>query len=181
LNILRFIVILLLLSAMMNVFANFSVQNAKAYLTDEVYYLDADLDYALSEEAIKALHSGVILTLRLTIDIEREGFFGKRISRLKQRYTLEYSTLSEQYIVKYLNLDGLEEIFPNLESALQTLGEIRNLPLIDSSVIEPNETYWVRLRNYLDIEELPTALRLVAYFSAEWRLSADWFKCPLSQ
>lgn len=178
---LKFISIFLLLSAMANVFANFSVQNAKTYLADEVYYLDADVNYALSEEAIKALHNGVILTLRLTIDIERKSFFSSRISRLKQRYTLEYSTLSEQYIVKYLNLDGLEEVFPNLESALETLGEVRKLPLIDSSLIKSDETYWVRLRNYLDIEALPTALRLLAYFSAEWRLSADWFQCPLSQ
>jgi len=168
-----------LLFATTQVFANFSVRDAKTYLTDDVYYLDADLNYALSEEAIKALHNGVTLTLRVTIDIERESWLNRRLARLKQRYTLEYSTLSEQYIVKYLNLEGLEENFPNLESALEALGEVRKLPLIDKSLIKSNETYWVRLRNYLDIEALPTALRLVAYFSGEWRLSADWFKCSL--
>jgi len=163
------------------VFANFSVRSAKTYLSDDVYYVDADIDYTLSEEAIKALHSGVKLTLRLTIDIQKEGLWNQRSARLKQRYTLQYSTLSEQYMIKHLNLDGVEEIFPTLESALEILGQVRQLPLIDKSLVKSDEIYWVRLRNYLDIEALPTALRLVAYFSGEWRLSADWFKCSLQQ
>jgi len=177
----KFILIVLCLSQITDVSANFSVRDAKTYLSDNVYYIDADIDYALSKEAVKALHSGVKLTLRLTIDIERESWWNRRIARLKQRYTLQYSTLNEQYTIKYLNLEGVEEIFPDLESALETLGELRKLPLIDKSLIKSDEVYWVRLRNYLDIEALPTALRLVAYFSAEWRLSADWFRCSLQQ
>jgi len=180
-NFFKYILVILYLFSITDAFANFSVLDAKTYLSDDVYYVDADIDYTLSEEAIKALHSGVKLTLRLTIDIEKDGWLDWRITRLKQRYTLHYSTLSEQYTVKYLNLEGVEKIFPNLESALKTLGTVRKLPLIDKSLVKSDETYWVRLRNYLDIEALPTALRLVAYFSGEWRLSADWFKCSLQQ
>ena len=180
-SILKFTLILLFLSPITDVFANFSVRTAEAYLSDDVYYLDADLDYTLSEEAIKALHSGVKLTLRVTIDIEKDSWWDRRVARLKQRYTLQYLALSEQYTLKYLNLQGLEEMFPSLESALEALGQLRKFPLIDKALVKPDKVYWVRLRNYLDIEALPTALRLVAYFSGEWRLSADWFKCSLQQ
>ena len=39
----------------------------------------------------------------------------------------------------------------------------------------------VRVRAVLEIESLPTPLRLAAYFNPAWRLSSDWLSWPLQR
>lgn len=162
------------------VWADFSIRYAQTRLVDNVYLLNANLDYSLTDDPHEALHNGVDLTLELTISVQRERwyFFDETIASLKQRYRLAYNSLTDHYSLTYLNT-GIEERFPTLETVLNKLGTLNNFPLLDSHLIEPEETYWVYLQNRLDIEALPAPLRPVAYFSSQWRLVSDWYLCPL--
>ncbi|RKZ38231.1 MAG: hypothetical protein DRQ49_14880, partial [Gammaproteobacteria bacterium] len=56
-------------------FANFSISDAKTRLVDEMYLLDAKLNYNLTEVTIDALQNGIALNLRLTVLIERERWY----------------------------------------------------------------------------------------------------------
>lgn len=161
--------------------AQFSISDAKTRLVDNVYLLDAKLNYQLTEVSIEALQHGISLTLVLAIMIERDRWYlwDEMIAKLKQRYEIKYYALSKQYVVKYINT-GIEETFGSLESALTRIGNLENFPLIDKHLIKhKNATYWVYLRIYLDIEALPAPLRPIAYLSSQWRLSSNWHLCSL--
>jgi hypothetical protein len=161
-------------------FAQFSIEHAEIHLVDDVYMLDADLHYKLSEELIEALQNGVSLTLRLTIKVERERsyWWDESIATLKQGYELKYYALGKQYKLKHLNT-GIQETFGSLDAALSRLNKLKDLPLLDKYLIENDEIYWVYLQIHLDIESLPVPLRPIAYMSSQWRLSSDWYLCPL--
>ncbi|MCK5717250.1 MAG: DUF4390 domain-containing protein [Thiomargarita sp.] len=162
--------------------ANFSIQQATTHLVNNVYLLDAQFNYELTEKAIEALHNGVALTLVLTMVIERERYlWNEEITTLKQRYEFKYHVLSKQYILKYLNT-GIQEHFQNLKSALSHISTLKDYPLLDQYLIKHKEdTYWISLQIHLDIESLPIPLRPIAYLSSKWRLSSDWYLCPLQQ
>jgi hypothetical protein len=61
------------------------------------------------------------------------------------------------------------------------VGQIEGFPLLDDQVLEPDTDYRVRIRASLDIESLPTPLRLLAYFRSAWRLTSEWSTWPLQR
>jgi len=161
-------------------FANFSISDAKTRLVDDMYLLDAKLNYNLTEVTIDALQNGIALNLRLTVLIERERWYlwDERIATLKQRYKLKYYALRRQYVLEYLNT-GKKETFSYLNALLAHIGKLEGFPLLDKRVIKPDDTYWIYLNIDLDIESLPVPLRPIAHLSSQWRLSSYWYKCVL--
>lgn len=160
----------------------FTVNDADTELRDQVYLLDADLDLRFSEETLEALDSGVPLTVSLDISVQQRRswyWFDSELAALEQRYRLHYYPLSGQYLVRNVN-SGALYAYPTLSSALAGLGRVRDLPLIDQNLIEPDADYQVELRARLDIESLPAPLRPLAYVTPSWRLSSDWYLCSLT-
>jgi len=174
-----FFVLLLCWSA--PILADFTVDHAYTQLKKNVYLLNANLNYALSDEASRALHNGVTLTLVLHIEINRKRkwvFIDESVAELKQHYQLKYYELSNQYIIVNINT-GLRESYTSLYHALKELGHLKNFPLIDKNIVDQHSDYSVHLRIALDIEALPAPLRTVAYFSKQWRLTSETYVCPL--
>ena len=170
---------LLLLSS--KTFAQFSIEHAQTHLVDNVYLLNAKLNYGLTDVAIEAMQNGVSLTLVLMIKLEqeREYLWNKEITTLKQRYELQYYALRRQYVLKYLNT-GIQETFGSLQDTLTRLGILTDFPLIDQHLVKYHPVnYRVYLQTHLDIESLPVPLRPIAYLSSQWRLSSNWYLCPL--
>ena len=109
-----------------------------AELRDGVYYLNAVIAYRLSTEASDALHSGVPLGIRLDVEIIRPAALVVRqraTPRCGSRYQLEYHALSERYIVLNVN-SGDQASFGSLFAALEYLGRVERLPLIDTAVLD---------------------------------------------
>jgi uncharacterized protein DUF4390 len=158
----------------------FQVRSAIAELRDGVYYLNAVIGYRLSTEATDALHSGVPLGIRLDIEIihPRRWWFDDDSVTLRQSYQLDYHAISERYIV--LNANSGEQIsFASLFSALEYIGRIERLPLIDTAVLEDDRGYYVRLRASLDQEQFPGPLRLLAFWRRDWAIASEWYRWPL--
>ena len=158
----------------------FQVRSAIAELRDGVYYLNAVIGYRLSTEATDALHSGVPLGIRLDIEIihPRRWWFDDDSVTLRQSYQLDYHAISERYIV--LNANSGEQIsFASLFSALEYIGRIERLPLIDSAVLADDRGYYVRLRASLDQEQFPGPLRLLAFWRRDWAIASEWYRWPL--
>ncbi len=162
--------------------AVFSIANAKTHLDETVYRLDADLNYQLSHEIKEALTNAVAITLvlRISVNQKRDYIWNKNVAKLEQRYTLHYHKLSQRYVLTYLNTQSHIN-FAKLETALRVLGELRDFPLLDASLIEDNEQYQVEMNTLLDIEALPAPLRPVAYFSEQWRLKSKTYRLELKQ
>lgn len=161
---------------------HFEIVQASTGVQDTVYTLDAQLSFRLSQEAEEALHNGVSLVLVLEVNVrqERSYLWDDSLATLEQRYHLSHHNLSDRYIIDNENI-GVRNSFPSLYAALNSLGRVQRLPLLDRSLIEPGKRYYVELSSYLDIEALPAPLRPAAYLSPAWRLTSETYVCPLNR
>ncbi len=158
----------------------FSVLHADTTLVDGVYLLNARVDYRLSEVIMGALQNGVMLTVQVEVEVERERtlLWNAELTRLSQRYELRYHALTRQYLVQNLNT-AMQQAFPTQAAALSALGEIKNVPLLDEHLLTPGANYSARLRARLDHSQLPAPLRLTALLSPAWQTASAWYTWPL--
>jgi len=156
--------------------ARFDISAVKVNLVDKVYYLNARIDYELSDKVLEVMHKGVPVVVVLDIEFQRSRkfFWDEEIAQLVQRYQLEYHALTRQYLVTNLN-SGSQHSFPTLEVALTVLGTVVDLPALDRQLLEEKGQYIGLMRASVDVGELPTPLRLRAYFSGDWHLSSEWY------
>lgn len=160
--------------------ADFFITGIHTRLQENVYLLDAHVDYRFSEEALEALDNGVPLTFQLSIEIERKRkwWLDAEVANLQQRYRLQFHPLSHQYLLQNLN-SGAFYAFQSLASALDAMGTLHDFPLLDVQLVEEDEQYEVLMQAELDIEALPSPLRPLAYITPAWRLNSDWYTWSL--
>ena len=160
----------------------FEVRSASTRIADGVHVLDARLQLVLSSEALEALSSGVPLTIELQMQLirERRFWWDDGAAQLAVRFELEYRPLSQRYIVRNLN-SGDQDSYATLYSALNNLGRIQDLPVIDDALLERNEDYRIRLRVMLQTQQYPAPLRLLFFWRSDWQLQSDWFEWPLDR
>ncbi|QKQ25259.1 DUF4390 domain-containing protein [Candidatus Reidiella endopervernicosa] len=153
----------------------FEVRSVEVELIDEVYQLDAAIEYRLSNSALDALQSGVPLVFELQIELlhKRQFLWTETVASLLQRYELRYHAFTERYILINLN-SGVQESVSGLETALYRLGIVEGVPVIDSNLLDSNDKYTVRLRASLDLNALPIPLRTLAFVKPSWYLGGDW-------
>lgn len=160
----------------------FEVRSASTTIVDGVHTLDARLQLVLSSEALAALSSGVPLTIELQMELIRVRRFvwDDDAATLAVRFELEYRPLSQRYLVRNLN-SGDQDSFATLYSALNNLGRIQNLPVIDDALLEPNESYRIRLRAMLQTRQYSAPLRFLFFWRSEWQLQSEWFEWLLDR
>ncbi len=160
----------------------FTIKSLETKLVNGVYQLDCRIDYRFSEEALAALQNGVPFLILLNIEVEQvRWYWNKNLAELEQGYLLLYHALSEKFILHNLN-SGVQDHYASLGAALNALGRVNNLPLLDAKLLVPDARYQVRVRTYLDIESLPAPMRPLAYISSDWKkLDSDWVSWPLTQ
>lgn len=160
----------------------FEVRSAATELVDGVHRLNARLQLVLSSEALEALSSGVPLTIELQIDIIkiRRFYWDENDAQLAVRYQLEYRPLSQRYIVRNLN-SGEQDSFATLYSALNSLGRIQGLPVIDDALLESDRDYRVRVRALLNTQQYPAPLRLLFFWRDDWQLESEWSEWSLER
>jgi hypothetical protein len=155
----------------------FDVRSASTTLVNGVHELEARLQLVLSGEALDALNSGVALRIELNLEVIRSRRFwaDPTVAELVIAYELEYRPLSQRYIVRNLN-SGDQDSFATLYSALNTLGRIQGLPVVDDAILEPDKSYRMRLRARLSTEQYPAPLRILFFWRDQWQLESDWFE-----
>lgn len=160
----------------------FEVRSASTRLVAGVQSLDARLQLVLSSEALKALYSSVPLTIELQLQVMRTRrlYFDAVDATLAVRYELEYRPLSQRYIVRNLN-SGNQDSFATLYSALNNLGRVQGLPVIDDSLLEADKSYRIRLRAMLNTQQYRAPLRLLFFWRDQWQLQSEWIEWPLER
>ena len=160
----------------------FEVRSASARLENGVYRLDARLQLVLSTDALEALNNGVPLIIELQTQVIRvRRFYLDDIqAELATRFELEYRPLSQRYIVKNQN-SGEQASFATLFAALNSLGRIVSLPIIDAALLDPDSGYRIRLRAMLQTEQYSAPLRLLLFWRSEWHLQSEWNEWILRQ
>ncbi len=160
----------------------FEVRSASTELVGGVHMLDARLQLVLSSEALNALNSGVPLTIEVQMQVirSRRFYLDALDAELAFRFELEYRPISQRYIVRNLNT-GNQDSFATLYSALNNLGRIQRLPVIDETLLIPDRTYRVRLRALLATEQYSAPLRLIFFWRDEWQLKSEWYEWKLER
>ena len=160
----------------------FEVRSAATQLVEGVHALDARLQLVLSNEALEALSSGVSLRIELQMEVirERRFYLDANDAELTVRYELEYRPLSQRYLVRNLS-SGDQDSFATLYSALNNLGRVQGLPVIDDALLEAGKNYRVRLRALLSTRQYPAPLRLLFFWRDQWQLTSEWFEWSLER
>ena len=160
----------------------FDVRSANTRLHAGVHELEARLQLILSQDALDALNSGVPLTIELNLEVIRvRGLWLDEVeAQLTITYELEYRPLSQRYIVRNLNSGDLDS-FATLYSALNNLGRVQGLPVIDDALINPDSKYRLRLRAALSTRQYPAALRIIFFWRSQWQLESKWYEWSLEQ
>ncbi len=159
----------------------FVIRTAYTELLNGVYYLSADVDLGMSQDALNALENGVPLTVEWQIEVikHRSFIWNKTVATLTERFQISYHPLTRRFIIKNLN-SGEQQSFVSYQDAITNLGQVNDLPVIDASLLEPRARYMIRMRAVLDITDFPGPLKLIASWFKGWDLSSDWYAWVLA-
>lgn len=160
----------------------FIINSAELVLSDRVYQLNARMEFDFSKDVLQAIENGVPMVIETEIEFlkPRDYIWDKEVASLEQRYQLQYHALSEQYVVRNLN-SGAQYTYFSLTAALQKIGNIDHLPVIDEKLLasKDEQNYYARVRASLSFDNLPVPLKLNALVSRSWWLGSDWVELDL--
>ena len=160
----------------------FVIHSAELVLTNKVYQLNARMEFEFSKDVQAAIENGVPMVIETEIEFlePRSYIWDKELASLSQRYQLQFHALTEQYIVRNLN-SGAQYTFFSLTAALQKIGNIDHLPLIDEQLLvgKEKDKYYARVRTHLGFDNLPVPLKLNALISRSWWLGSEWVELDL--
>ncbi len=156
------------------------IRNASTSLEGGVWYLSARIDYRLNRDTLDALQNGVPLTFELRVEVARlrRWLPNEDVATLRQDFELSWQPLSSGYLVRNKN-SGDQRAHTTLFAALNDLGRINALPLIDAALIDVNEDYEVSLQAALDQQQLPGPLRMLAFWDRDFALESEWYHWDL--
>lgn len=156
------------------------VTAASVALDEGVFELDATLDLAVPEAGRRAIEAGLTLELDYQIEIARVRRYlpDAEVASLQQSYELSYHALSQRYLLRNLNT-GEQQDFGTLQASLDRLAEVRGLPLLDSSLLEPGSTYEFRVRAELNLRTAPDSLGWLLFWTDDWSATSEWYAWTL--
>jgi len=154
----------------------FHINAVSAERQEDVYYLEADIHYALSDDVREALFNGVSLEFEIDAKVIRlrPWLWNETILSKQRRYALRYRALSKYYQVIDLSSDETTH-FKTLPRALEMLGQVSHWPLVHVDQLTHKELYQIKVRCRLDVGALPPPLQSSSLFSSDWQLTSDWF------
>ena len=146
----------------------------ESFLLNGVYYSNIDILFVFNKEYQQALNSGLVFDIDLDFVIVnvRKRRFDREIGKLSQKYTLKYNAFTQRYTILNVNTGGVVS-HASLVSASQYLGDVRNLPTIDDSLINIEENYQVFLQVSTKAQDVPRWIRALR------RNKTDWIQWPL--
>ncbi len=160
--------------------------NQRIQAMDKLYQgiftvLDIELSFqskiVMSDAQEQMLLNGIPLTFVYEVRIEKPGLFWAKESYMKEiHFKLYYHGLSKQFVVRNLE-SGKQHSYPTLSLAILSISTPSDIlfRLEDAEGITL-QSYEGRAKLWLDIEALPTPLRIPAYLSPNWWLNSQWFK-----
>ena len=144
------------------------------------YLLDADANIRMRSRPSQALEKGVSLYFNLKIELilQHNWWPDSTINTITRRYRLFYFELTRHYRVTEIS-GGESRNFRTLDEALEYLGHIRQVPLIQVAKVKQSSRYRVVMSMGLDKTELPAPLQLQAYTTRRWRMNSNEVVWPL--
>ena len=166
---------LILVSAAYAQAAGITVARAELMPTDEAYHLNADFGISLSPAVEAAINKGIVLNFLIEFVLmephkywmDEEAVSTSLVARLR------YHALSRQYL---LTLGMHQTGYVTLAEALEALGKLRGLPVMEKSALKNDAGYYALLRMRLDQTRLPKPLQVSVIGSEDWNLVSERFR-----
>ena len=157
----------------------FKLEDADTWRTGGSDYLGAQFDIQLSSGAEEAVMNGVPLVFDFQVQVVKKHtwIWDSVDIEIYLHRQLQFHALSETYQVKD-RTTGTQGNYRRLEDALHAAGKIQSL-MLSEQALASELNYEIRLRGSLDIESLPTPVRLIAYVSSAWDMVSMWYSWPL--
>ena len=154
-----------------------SIDRASGRTKDNVYLMDAAINYELSDSVLEAVNHGIQLYFDVTIEVRQEHkwLWDDVLKTVTLGYLLQYRPLSSDYLVTNI-ANGDVETLQDLDEALRYLGTITDYPLIDQSEIKAEGSYRCFIMSELRINTLPLPLQPLAYISPKRHLTSQWYE-----
>jgi hypothetical protein len=158
----------------------FAVRSADLELKDGVYHLNSRIVLPISDAVRRGLAEGVPLTLEVDLDVERvrQLLPNSRVAELTERYHLQYNAVSGHYVLRNDN-SGQQESLATIDGALESLSEIRSLPVLDKALLSRERRYEASVRAKVDYGTVPFTLRVLMFWVNEWHRESDWYTWTL--
>jgi hypothetical protein len=135
------------------------------------YAVTADFNIQIGPRLEDAVSRGVPLHFRFEIQIKRKRWYwiDEHVAGRVLKYRLSYQALTRQY---RLSLGSLHQNFDTLDEALQALGRVARLHVVDKSALPAGEPLLAAVRLSLDHSQLPKPLQVDALADREWQVEA---------
>jgi hypothetical protein len=151
----------------------FSLRQVSAAGLEGEVRVVSEMDLILSEPVEEAVKNGIPVTIVKQFGVPRSRLVLKRRRvKIVQTYELRRHALSDRYIVTENGPDTVKT-YPSVNDALRAIGgaSIVTMQLGEDEYHDPPQ---ITIRVFLDIYALPTALRMRAFISRNWRHSSGW-------
>jgi len=123
-------------------------------------------------EMVEALKSGIEITFKTTVEIERvyKGWFDQPMGKVKYTRSVRYDALSRVY---RLHRDDGDELLPDVLAALDRMTRFEvSVPVTGD--VEKGKPYRARVHARLDKVGLSEPFRSIFFFSSLWDVETGW-------
>ena len=147
-----------------------NVGSGSSYVKDGVYFSDVQLPFRLEKQQVEALGSGLTLKLQLDFSIVdiRNWRIDRDIGTLNQSYSIRLNAFTGRYLITNLNI-GTKVTLSSIEEVESFLSEIKNIPLIDDSILDIEKNYNVILQASIAAEGISQWIKTLSF----WRENLD--------
>ena len=137
----------------------------KSYVKDGVYFSDVQLPFKLEKQQVEALGSG--LTLRFQLDFSIVDIRNWRIDRdigtLNQSYSIRLNAFTGRYLITNLNI-GTKVTLSSIQEVESFLSEIKNIPLVDDSILDIEKNYSVIMQAGIIAEGISQWIKTLSFW-----------------
>ena len=144
--------------------------SGNSYVKDGVYFSDVQLPFKLEKQQVEALGSG--LTLRFQLDFSIVDIRNWRVDRdvgtLNQSYSIRLNAFTGRYLITNLNI-GTKVTLSSIQEVESFLSEIKNIPLVDDSILDIEKNYSVILTAGIAAEGISQWIKTLSF----WRENLD--------
>lgn len=127
---------------------------------------------AFTPEMVEALKSGIEITFKTTVQVERvyRRWFNRPMGQVRYTRSVRYDALSRVY---RLHRDDGDELLADVLAALDRMTRFEVVVPVTGNV-EKGKPYRARVRARLDKVGVSEPLRSIFFFSSLWDVETDW-------
>ena len=144
--------------------------SGNSYVKDGVYFSDVQLPFKLEKQQVEALSSGLTLKFQLDFSIVdiRNWRIDRDIGTLNQSYSIRLNAFTGRYLVTNQNI-GTKVTLSSIQEVESFLSEIKNIPLVDDSILDIEKDYSVIMQAGITAEGISQWIKTLSF----WRDNLD--------